>query len=1196
MSMLNLLSDQAREKLFDAAPHRELKLGELVYPLQYDELADGASCCLVNAFLVVVCGRIDIYWVDEPTAPSRPADASTLTSEDEAEAARTKIELYTQLKYIPLAFLRRGQTFGDHTLGLAHDRPWIPQRFLNTSLRLVSADTATEVIMIHTALFEEHLREEHLRLSYKPFFSCSSNVEEGIQYWALRFFSEKTAEEREPKDVSELAQHLLSDGPLSRFFFQLPPLVIERLCHTMELIHCESDGIILATGDTLPGLLVVVHGQLQMSPPRVEQVEASPSTDIGPIRIRRAASSASVTSANGSGPIQTFLPGDAFGALKLKEHRAIAVNVHADCDTVLLCIPKPDFERWLLPMYEEIIFKPGSIFQKLLPSTSGAAHHNLHARKISQAQKRRVSTVYNASDASSSSGHEAPADGSHDSVPDLDDTAILLKKIGHFRAIPRFVLRSLLEHGHVINAHAGEVLFHEGASVRKLIVLLSGFLSFYSLEHISSTVEMFQQHTFCQFTSFRHSQKNPETVAGDEASSNHRRSVGHRRNSIAARHRAATMHGVHVQTLPRYNQFRTGVLHDSTVCPATVIAQTNCQFFVIDESEYLRTLQEHPPAIDLSQYMNGTPKVSHSQATATTTATETTETSTEASPPARSIRQRRASLANITLIKHLQQRQINWLSTSSAKRELMIRSMRHMAVAPGERIIRFHDLTTHLLIVVSGTLFLYVHQNADASSFLNASQRSVRSLMLERSVASNYSTTSQQLYREDKGMPGAAKEHFRNRISRIADQSSFVQHHTARKTGAFMDSVMAAVHVNKLRQATQATPPQAAQATQSSKSSPSKEKEGSERQATGLLLRAAVSKAKLQQKLRAEDQSKAEKLPSRRHGSMHEGGVSLFLCQLTVGDVYGDEFLTSHAKTHSIHDISVEAPSGAVTSSTTAMSATGAQLLILDRQVFLSINAKTEEEAAKELNVRCSFARNKWLLAEQKITQTLNQTGNASARRASTKTPSLFQLFQNIVNQRYYITMRTIAEIPLLRDISDTSKRDLCQAARLEALDKYTNVYQSNGAGNSHRYYLVLSGSVGLYTKASNNGGAFFSHTAANNALPSSPVSSLGENCLREVQASEGFGEFEILCPGSGRNGVHAIAHEPTKVISFPADVFLSHWPNVEQMRTHIQYLRERVHYFTKLEVEKIACLYHSIAFETFGRPSSKSAVFLFTL
>lgn len=1182
--MLNLLSDQARQKLFDTAPHRELKVGELVYPLQNDELADGASCCLVNAFVIVVCGRIDIYWVDEPTEPSRPTQASNRTSEIKAETARAKVELSTQLKHTPLAFLRRGQTFGDHTLGLAHDKPWIPQRFLNASLRLVAADVATEVIMIHTSLFEEYLREDHLRLSYKPFFSCSTNIEEDIQHWVLRFFSKKTAEDREHKDISKLAQHLLSDGPLGRFFFQLPPLVIERLCHTMELIHCESSGIMFATGDTLPGLLVVVHGQLQVSPPQVEQIEAFSSADIGPIRIRRTASSASVTtSTNCSRPIQTYLPGDAFGASKLKERQSISVNVHADCDTVLLCIPKAEFERWLLPMHEEIIFNPGSIIQRLFPSPGGV-RLNIHASKISQTQKRRVSTLCNSSNTASIGNERSTVSSNQDHGTDLDDIAILLKKLGIFRTIPRFVLGSLLKHGHMIDALAGEVLFLEGANAKKLVVILSGFLSFYSLQYISSTVEMFQHHTFCQFTSFRSSQKNPETVLVDEISC-HRHSVGHRRNSIAARHRAATMHGVHVQTLPRYNQFRTGVLHDSSVCPATVIAQTNCQYFVIDESEYTLTLQTHPPAINLSQFMNAATRVSHSQVVAN-------RDNTEAPAPERSIRQRRASLANIMLIKHLQQTQINWLSKSSAKRELMIRSMRHMAVAPGERIIRCHDLTTHLLIVVSGTLLLYVHQNPDAFSFLNASQRSVRSLMLERSVASNYSTTSQQLYRQDYGTPVAAKEHFRTRLSRIADQSSIMQHHTARRKGAFIDSVMAAVHVNKLRQAPQA--PQLSSVNTSSqnpKSSPSKENEGTERQVTGLLLRAAVSKAKLQQKLQPEDWPKPVKLPSRRHGSMHEGGISLFLCQLSAGDVYGDEFLTSHAKTRSIHDISVEA-SGAPASSINAASTTGAQLLILDRQVFLSINAKTEEEAAKELNVRCSFARNKWLLAEQKIAQALNQTGNSSTRRSSTNTPTLFQLFRNIVNQRYYITMRTIAEIPLLRDIPDASKRDLCQAARLEALDKFSNVYQSNGAGSNHRYYLVLSGSVGLYTKMSSNG-AFLTHGTGNNSLPLSSVNSMGgENCLREVQTGEGFGEFEILRPGIGRNGVHAIAHEPTKVISFPSDVFLSHWPNVEQMKTRIEYLRERVHYFSKLEVEKIAYLYHSIAFETFGRPSSKLASF----
>lgn len=53
---------------------------------------------------------------------------------------------------------------------------------------------------------------------------------------------------------------MLTDATLSKFFFQFPPIVLERLCHHMEIQHFESNDVLLEAGATIDSVYIVVTG------------------------------------------------------------------------------------------------------------------------------------------------------------------------------------------------------------------------------------------------------------------------------------------------------------------------------------------------------------------------------------------------------------------------------------------------------------------------------------------------------------------------------------------------------------------------------------------------------------------------------------------------------------------------------------------------------------------------------------------------------------------------------------------------------------------------------------------------------------------------------------------------------------------------------------------------------------------------
>lgn len=1232
----------------------------------------------IEALIIVLYGRLDVFWdgdedafaqfnalgagentanFDKQTEPSEELTPGAATA-----AERLRLEELMQLRKTPLATIRRGQPFGDQSLGLALDKLYPGAQLTSTSvpIRLTSGDAVTELIWISRTLYEEHLREDRVGLSYHPLSSAVSSslsvssprFSGEFRDWVKHFFSKKDIVTREATELGELSRRMLADTKLSKLLFQFPPLVLERVCHAMELRHFDSDGLFLGIGDDIPSISVVVHGALRILAPAVSPVNKSPMLRTASAFHPRSTAATALTSSAAKPTVtndivEQFLPGDVFGVTELLEHSLTTTSsrvVYVQADTLILSVPRIVFERWLAPLYVDTIFNAGSSFERLIaPGQAIGGGRPMQSTADKKAGKpapgptRRQSVMLkppaaNGLDGLSSvslgavnlsTGQEEPSD---DPLA-VEDATLLLKKMGIFPLIPRFLLSEMLLETSVVHKAAGDVLFHEGEESQYLIVLLTGFLSFYSLEHMSTTLEMFQKHSFCHFSSFQGSQTNPEDFVADGVLEETAGDTAHASVAIA-KHRAA-MHGVHIQTLHAHNAFRTGVLLDGTLCPATVVAQTNCECLVLEERVYMNLLKNHKAAVDLGN-VEFPPRSAVLSARSSGGGDQDNGGDSNEAPPPRSLRsilsQRNPSTLSAAVVRCLERTQLPWLTRSSLKMHQLLHGMRCVSMLPGERLVRCNDVLDHLIIVLSGKLSLFIRQNEDVSTFLDASQRSVRSLMLERSVTSNYSTTSQQLYKEahnggNSGSGGASSPGGGAHGSIVSRQDAFAKRKIIRnkisrisESGLFIDSVLAAVHEEKLQKRARNSIIDVPEHQQLSSNSanvvamstvpdlPPSSPLHHNRPTPSILIHSTAAKAKLQQKIETR----------RATRTSLDGGLSgsLFLYHLGPGEVFGDEILAPHGIFRSNHDVFVDAstsstPATGVSSSLANSTASGgAQLILLDRHLFHSVNSKTDAELENQLRVRSKLAKSKWHTAERKITRKLSQASIHNGGENSTSSggtggkgaSKLFDLFKNILNQRCFLTMRTIADIPLLRDLSDASKHELCLAARFEALERGMNAYKENGAHSSGpRYYFLLSGRIGLYGK--NLNGTFFSYSNSSTNNSSSLAAAAGstttttttatENCLREVQAGDGFGEFELLVPEFSRC-ISALALESScRLLSFPAAAFLKHWPHTQQMKSDIEYLRTRVSFFSRLELEKIAYLYTTLSFQTFTRGSN---------
>jgi CRP-like cAMP-binding protein len=1117
LALFSLLSDTGRRSLLQTAATRQLKLGEVLFAAGTNE--DPTTV----GFAVVRHGCLDIYCVGsgEVLAP--------------------------QGLLHPLASLTRGQTFGDQMVALGHPHMWAsnPRRRRPTSVcfEVAAGDASTEVLWITRDRVDQLVREDRLRLSYNPIFGTTFTASSTTALLAAI----------EGRDVCQLTRQLLTDATLSKFFFQFPPLVLERLCHHMELQHYPSDGVVLEAGGTIDCVYVVVTGALHS--------HCFPGSEGDPSAEHKALVHQGSARRLSQGQDVHFVPGDACGARELMKRSSVCeAPVLADAGTLLLCITRSAFERWVAPMRHNTIVKAGSILQPFVWTNSSPPPSPRHAYTSSYASLVKVNRRQSGPSVFSSAVAEPGRGKAHR----LDEAAILLKRLGLFQTLPRFLLAQMLPYATLFSRSAGEELFREGDAHRALVVILSGFVSFYSLENMSATIDMFQKHPFCAYSAFSGSTVSPEDFAAEPSGGESEGLAP----SAALKHRAA-MNGVHIQTLPSHNAFRTGVLQDGTVCPATVLAQTDCQYLVVDESLYARLLADHVPAVSMEDFKGPEPEPATLSASAGAPSGSAAPAPSPPKPIAKGTDHPLGAIPP-ALLAYLEAARVPWLPPSSAKKTLLLRSMVHVRLAPGQRLIQHAETLRQIVLVVSGKLAVYVRESLDVTSVLHASQRSVQNVALERRVASNYSTTSQQLYQERAGTAGAASRRaLRRKIARIAEAEAPADQPktpAASSNSRFTDFVLHAAREAKAQEPAQAeslhNTPHAPSASPSTRRS----------------LHSMVKKVKFQ---RQRDDPGAG---SSTSGLKETTSRALFMFYLEPGDIHGDEITAPGGIFRSVHDIYAgtaspgspggkDAPGGP---SRVHGVPTGTEVLCLDRHVLHSILSKTEEEAANELVGRSSTAKAKWQLASKKLFKrashsTFEEPGDSIRRR---KTPKLFDFFKNILNQRRFLTMGTIAHFPLLRDLPDDTRRELCLNARFEALDRYTDAYKGNGDGNGtgRRFFLLLSGRIHLVANGPN------SHVVAQTANASS-----SDHSLREVCAGEGFGEFEILSPEAPAY-VAAIAAEPTKLLSIPAEMFMRHWPCTNEARGNIKYLRTQIPSFSSLDLERIAYLYHSFSFQTHVR------------
>lgn len=141
-------------------------------------------------------------------------------------------------------------------------------------------------------------------------------------------------------------------------------------------------------------------------------------------------------------------------------------------------------------MRHNTIVKAGSILQPFVWSNSSPPASPRHSYSSSYSSSVKVNRRQSGPSLISS----AVVEPERGKARRLEEAAILLKRFGLFQTLPRFLLAQMLTQVSLQRKNAGEEVFREGDSHRALVVILSGFVSFYSIENMSATVDMLQKH------------------------------------------------------------------------------------------------------------------------------------------------------------------------------------------------------------------------------------------------------------------------------------------------------------------------------------------------------------------------------------------------------------------------------------------------------------------------------------------------------------------------------------------------------------------------------------------------------------------------------------------------------------------------------------------------------------------------------
>lgn len=1075
-----------------------------------------------------------------------------------------------------ISSIRKGLPFGDQTIALCKCSMWsnavisqMQSTRMDWFVRVIVAEPGVEIIWISKVLYDFHIREDRLRFAYVPFSLLETD--KGMTKWAIgRRWNEYSSSQndtsvlRNDDETSRLQRLVMANANLSHFFSQLPPVAIERFTQCLQIRSFASNSRIVNAGDTVSHLLIVAEGSLVAK--RLNDKNVTPSQIESP-KLRL-------------GTAEWYnrgllIPGDAFGAHELSQNYSAALHsVDTNPGTVILYIPQQVFRRWLYQSELQLEFLPGSALHHLALAASPSKARS-EIRKLSTSVATRHSMMSQTSPPSPT----RPITGILISSTIPNETVSLLQRLGILDDFPTHIRAQLLPFATLVRKSAGEIILQEMDEKKVLIVLISGFITIYSREHLAAAAEMLHNHPFCRYASFFASNTSPEDYADamslevdqGERDGSKRFHIGH---SLSKHHHRSGFHGLHIHTLPPLSALRSGVLHDGGVCPGTVIAQTDCEYLVIDEDTYNHVVTFHRPFVNFN--------------TENEVDTRSDQNSQESIP------EDTASAAKTTAILKSLDDSATWRLLSPAKRQLAARSMRQVVLPSGHQLLAAGDLISDMVFVVSGRLNLYVRQNQEAATIRDAREQTMKSLTLERSVASNYATTSQQLYSDEDDKASASGSSSRQRLLHKGDsiairrQLSRITRDRSTERGIFVDSVMAAIEEERFKRQTSKL-----------RTNENTNLENQRGISVVPLLHSAIHRASIDRKLSLH---RAGRRASTHGGHRGRNRQDVFLCHLNSGDVYGEEVLSSSGlcltSKHDIYAETTSCPSGHVGQD---LSSSGRiELLCLDRRVFLSILAKSEEDVENELRMRSVIVRSKWRRAGKDVAvakrlQPMHPPGverDSSGRPEQTATPKLLTLFQNLVNQRFHLTTRAIADIPLLRTLPESAKREICLVAKFETLDRRPDLpsFSRLGANNNEdskksdsSFFIVLSGRVGLMTK----------HYHPHSVAPSSFFNPIGGglDCgqfLREITVGDGFGEFDIFVPGVPRS-VYPVAIESAKMLSIPAAMFVKYWPHARQMRDNIEYLRTQIPLFAGLPIDRLAQLYNIVEFRSFIRGNSTS-------
>lgn len=296
--------------------------------------------------------------------------------------------------------------------------------------------------------------------------------------------------------------------PLSLFFNQLPTRIVSRLCEKMQLV--KSNSVIYNTRDAADAMFVIVSGSVDVK---------TPSDVFNPyVKVNQ------ITQ-------MLLIPGDAFGydeIVNSEWRKVVATGI----DACLIKIPSVDFERWIKPMSQSLVFEAGSILHCLEQSLD---RRQQEAGKIQR----------------------------------------LLHNLGFFAEIPPFLLGKLILHLQLYRPKHSAAIVEEGCVKPSCLVsILTGTATLHSKEVGDETTivrEIGSSHPMCHLNFY------PSVIAAKDPMYSTTRNQ---------------KYGPQIIVLGAHDVLRTS----DSPSPASVIAcGEDCIILRLAEQQYQKIMMTHEP-------------------------------------------------------------------------------------------------------------------------------------------------------------------------------------------------------------------------------------------------------------------------------------------------------------------------------------------------------------------------------------------------------------------------------------------------------------------------------------------------------------------------------------------------------------------------------------------------------------------------